>query len=206
MADAFAIYYENATKDVDRSFPRAAATWADEFRSGNGYKLCHVNPRTYLEPARSEADFVTAWSRIAERAKNEGLKFVEGHVFSHASISWGGDGSLEFTGGEGTDGTLTKAEIKALPVLPWAENAVLVLHGCRSGLQGVLGRPAAWEFAEGQKVHTVGMAGYAYFSRVRNQYSVISASSSPTYLWAYARARNGPFGGGQAMGALDFYP
>jgi len=205
MADAFAIYYDNASSDKDRAFQRAASTWEAEFLSGRGAGLCYINPRTFIETARSESDFTAAWNRLAKRAAIEGLKFVEGHLFSHASKT-GGGGTLEFTGSSGSDGTLTAPEIKSLSVLPWAEGAVLVLHGCRTGLPGSKGRAVAQEFAATQKVHTVGQPGYAYFSRSRCDYVSITTSSSPTYLWAYLRGKNAPLGSGGAMSGIDFYP
>jgi hypothetical protein len=205
MADGFAIYYDNSAKDKDRAFQRAATTWEEEFLSGTGYKICPGSPRTFIERAMSESDFVAAWSRLAQRAATGGLKFIEGRVFSHASKS-SGQGTLEFTGSSSADGTITTPEIKALPVLPWADDAVLVLHGCRSGLPGSNGRAAAKEFASAQGVHTVGQPGYAYFSRSRCQYSTISSSSTPTFLWAYARGRNSILGSGGAMRGIDFYP
>ena len=193
----FAIYYDVP----DRAFYRSAMTWGLETFGG----VCRADTPFALEMVATETDFNRAWQSIADRAAAEGLQVIEGLVASHASKGSPNDG-LEFRRGESDDGTLSQSEALALPKLPWAADGQLTLTGCNTGLAGTRGWTPASVFARGQGVKTVGMAGYGYFSTNKCTYSEISPNSQTVYLWAYKRARNGMFGGGERMPGITFEP
>jgi hypothetical protein len=126
-------------------------------------------------------------------------------VFSHASKGEGEDG-LEFKGGGGEDGTISKGELQSLPALPWLDDGLLVLHGCNTGLAASRGWTPAEVIAKAQKVRTIGQAGYAYFSQNYTTYVEWHSSYPVVYLWAYHRAKNGMAGGGGRMPGKEFRP
>lgn len=193
----FAIYY----KVPDRAFERAADTWVSQ---ECGTRL------TLREGVTTEADFKRAWQAVALRAAAANAQVVLGQVFSHASKGGNEDG-LEFKPGDGDDGTLSQAEIQALPVLPWAAGGKLILSGCNSGLAGKRGWAPAGVFAKRQGVPTTGLAGYGYFSSDKAKYVQIKPADAAIYMWAYKRGQNAGawdnvFGSGERMAGIEFKP
>lgn len=193
----FAIYYEVP----DNAFYRAAQTWEMEVLGG----ASQSDAPMMEEGVRTETDFKNAWARIREQARKTGMPVIQGHVFSHASKGDSADG-LEFKGSDVDDGTLTQAEIMSLPALPWADDGLLTLAGCNSGLLGTRGWAPARVFAQTQKVTTIGQSGYAYFSTSKDRYVKITPGSQTVYLWAYKRASNGMLGWGGRMPGVSFDP
>lgn len=192
----FAIYYT----DAEHSFYRAARTWATEATGG----VCTADSLLIEEMVATESDFMRAWTTVDTRSRAAGLQVVLGQVFSHASKGSSNDG-LEFRPSASDDGTLAQSEILALPKLNWAENARLILSGCNTGLAGTRGWTPAGVFSKSQKVHTIGQAGYSYFSQCQGAYVPINARATTVYLWAYQRGKNGMFGsGGRMPGVLHF--
>lgn len=175
----------------DRAFLRAANTFAASNHPCQVYEI------------RTEADFKGTWKEILKKCQSEHLEVVRLTIFSHASKGSDADG-LEFQP-EGTDdGTLNQSEILALEKLHWASNGELILASCNSGLTGKRGWAPAQVFAQSQQVLTIGMAGYAYFSKNVAKYEVTTPNDQTIYLWAYRRGRNGIFGGGGRMPGVPF--
>jgi hypothetical protein len=192
----FAIYY----RVPDRAFERAADTWEAEASKAIGSGALFLK-----EGVSTEADVLAAWTRILDRATREGLPVYAGQIFSHASKGSRNDG-LEFQPGEDEDGTIDRTGIQSMPVLPWDPQGTLTLTGCNTGLVGTRGWCPASDFATHQKVHTVGQAGYGYFSTQTRRYSRIDDSSTTVYLWAYRRGKNGAFGDGMRINGTLYDP
>ncbi|MBL8232575.1 MAG: carboxypeptidase regulatory-like domain-containing protein [Bryobacterales bacterium] len=194
----FAIYY----KVPDGAFRRAAEHWKAEL------KTKPINPGTskiIMHEVTTAAEFKAAWQDVYNQAQAKGSGVKDGRVFSHASKGEGEDG-LEFKGGGGEDGTISKGELQSLPSLPWLPGAQLILHGCNTGVAAARGWTPAEVLAKSQKVRTVGQAGYAYFSQSYSTYVEWTNSSTVVYLWAYKRGKNGMIGGGARMEGKEFLP
>jgi RHS repeat-associated protein len=186
----FAIYYENPAKDPDGSFKRAAETWKKKIESQADFNpACDV---VILKGAKTEDNFVTAWTEIKVEAEARKVslpnhyKISEGAIFVHGSR-----GALEFvpdTGSKTTNGTLDPTEQKTLSGLPWDDLGFLSLHACDSAS----GSPSTAEnFANSQNVITRGESGYAYFSESDSKHITISNSSKEVYLRAFKRHKDG---------------
>ena len=198
----FSIYYQD---DPAHSFERASNTWVSDTGSvaPSGEIISWL-----VEPFTTESDFKMAWSKIHSIVtQNKGI-IGKGQVFSHASKEPGSRGE------EGiecrllaTDGTITKAEIEALPRLNWDTRGVLILAGCNTGLKGKRGWSPAESFANTQKVKTIGQAGFAFFSEDPSVHKTISASSAKVYLWAFERRQNVKgWGSDKRMPGITYYP
>lgn len=200
----FAIYYPVE----DDAFKRAAETWRREVEQRPSYhKGIDV---IMIEEAGTEKQFEKAWRKIAERSNENsgakgverdlpGAKVVEGHLFTHASKQTDDWDGLEFPDApEGKRGerTVTRKEIAEYPVLDWAQDGFLVLHGCNTGLKGKRKWTPAQAFADRQKVKTFGQSGYAYFSQKGWMWERIDKESPEVYLWAYKHRKNVLPGGG----------
>lgn len=194
----FAIYYPVA----DNAFKRAAETWAAEIRAGADF--CAAD-KVIVLPAKTEPTLKAAWATVASQAANYDLH--RGALFTHASKddNPAPDG-LEFRPTASSDGTLTRADIAALPVLAWGAGARLTLMGCNTGLAEDRGWSPAGAFAKAQGVPTMGQTGYAYFSTSPSSYSEIDASSTTVYLWAFRRGKNALLGSGERVSGRTFSP
>jgi hypothetical protein len=199
----FGIYY--VKPGDDGAFGRAAATWMREVQANPDY-----NPATdwpILKPVTTEGDFKGAWNELYTFvASKPGAVVVQGHLFTHASKEGGANTGLEFMPDRDSDpeddATLTAAEIRGLPKLPWdTSQGELVLHGCLTGLASkVDGTIPAQVFAQSQGVVTVGQTGSADFSSQDQSYWPIfpigegfgdrSKMSKDVYLWAYNKAKH----------------
>lgn len=189
----FAIFYEVP----DHAFEKAAWTWAIEETGGTS----SATTSTLIQPCRTVGDFSTAWNAVLSHAKELSLPVIRGNLLTHASKGSKDDG-LEFKGG-----TLSRTGIGSLPQLPWAEDGVLTLAGCNTGVMGTRGWTPAQVLATSQKVKTIGQAGYGYFST--DKYTYVEHNGTPPstlYLWAYRRGRNSGWfdGDGRRMPGVTF--
>jgi hypothetical protein len=186
----FAIYYRAREKD-DGAFERAARHWWQSVQRRLFFDGASTS--IAMHEVTTESDFRVAWQSIADQAVAEKARIVEGAIFSHASLGDREDG-LEFGGGG--DVTLSRSDIAALPVLPWAASglfgsgALLVLLSCNSGRTDKRGWSPAEEFAKRQCVAVVGQMGYATFSTEWAQKEQIGEQSQEIYLWAYKGGSN----------------
>jgi len=190
LATYFAIYYENAVRDPDGSFKRAAETWKKNIESNSSFDpACDV---VILKSVKTENDFVTAWNEIKKEAEDRkaslpnGYRISEGAVFVHGS-----EGNLEFVpdiGSTRTDGTLSPSEQKTLSGLPWEDHGDLTINACNSGTGKC---STARNFADTQGVTTRGQGGYAYFSESDTKYIQINSASKEVYLRAFKRRYDG---------------
>lgn len=182
------VYYEVA----DAAFERAARTTAGP---DNGMS------RLFLK-VKSKADFVNAWQAILTKAKQERARVSVVYLFTHASKGNATDG-LEFA-----TGTVSQADLAALPKLPWIDRTTtrLFLQGCNTGLLGDRGWCPAETLAKAQGVATRGETGYAYFSTDPNTYRESKPTDQTLYLQAYKRARNGLLGNGDRMEPKVYQP
>ncbi|MBB4286055.1 hypothetical protein [Roseospira goensis] len=188
----FALYYTVA----DNAFQYAARTWLDAVKTQRSFKAgTDVEVMTAF---KTEKDFKQGWEQVDKTCKTAAATVAAGAVFSHASKQEGGGDGLEFIP-EGSDGTLIKTEIAVLPKLSWADGAYLLLASCNSGLSGQRGWSLSNQFAKRQGVVTLGQTGYAYFSKKWASYEEKGTSDTKIALWAYARGKNSPLGGGGRM-------
>ena len=106
------------------------------------------------------------------------------------------------------DGLLQRKEIMSLPRLPWGIDALMKLHGCRSGLEGrdnsEEGASVAQSFSDSQGgVRTEGESGFGYFSTNPDRYSPIDkrgpGTSQTVYLKPFTRGLNDAAGFGNAV-------
>jgi hypothetical protein len=185
----FALYYY----DTDKAFRRAAETWWAEVQARNDF-----DPDTsevILQEVVTEAELKDSFLRLEYEAKKRQALYVEGRIFSHASVyvfglsewrdesKWG----LEYKKFNDEDGTVTRREIESLPKLPWTPDGLLVLHGCNSGMAQTDGTTNADNFARGQGVRTQGQRGWALFSESPTTYRQINASSPRVYLLPFSK-------------------
>ncbi len=208
----FAMYY----RVPDNAFKRAAETWKRKVEQSSSYRrVAQLKLGTIImEEVRTEADFKNAWSRIYKQLLPLCGVVVEGQLFTHATKQTDEKDGLEFKP-TGSDGTLTRGEIRSLPKLNWDDkNGLLVLRGCNTGLSGshlfgLIGKrnwTPAREFAKSQKVKTIGQAGFSYFSQNENKHVEINQGSKQVYLWAYECTKNVPLGWGLRMDGIPFWP
>jgi len=196
----FSIYY----RDEENSFRRATKTME---RSIKNTKVWDSDRDKFISvEVYTEAEFAEAWSRVASTANDGGFHVEQGHLFTHASKP--GNSGLEFAHAPGAgDGTISKAEMSALAVLPWRKSGKLFLHGCNTGLTG---EKRSWTpaqvFADRQRVRTSGTLGYSYFSTSRERYIKIDDKSEAIYLLPFRRGKNGMFGNGAAIPTRTFDP
>jgi hypothetical protein len=198
----FAIYY----RVKDNAFKRAAETWERETRQAFRFDD-KVDLFLSIEVG-SESEFKAAWKKIHSESTGKFATVLQGQIFSHSSKSGSGEkNGLEFTKGTDEDGTVMRAEIESLALLPWQpKQGYLILSGCNSGLTGSRQWAPAEIFARSQKVRTTGQRGYAYFSTSETSYVEISKESTTVYLWAFERRRNGWAGDGGRMDGVTFNP
>lgn len=198
----FALYYTVP----DKAFERAAETWKRQVEALSGFR--NDRDEFLMFPVSTEADFNAAWDKVLQQSKNENHFVKEGRVFSHASKGDEQDG-LEFKKDAANDGTTSKVELSALPVLNWAQGAKLYLHGCNTGVVGERGWAPAEVLSSSQNVAVVGQSGFAYFSTDPDSYAEIDDKSKDVYLWAFRRNLNATlyfFGDGSRMPEVIFYP
>lgn len=203
----FAIYYSVP----DRAFEMAAETWRFDVEQR---MLFDQTSLFIMKEVKTETGFKEAWMDIACQAQAKNAVVLEGAIFSHASKGDKSDG-LEFKSNREDDGTLTKSDIEALPVLNWPrklpfDTGILVIYGCNSGLSGNRGWAPASVFAKSQGVTTVGQAGYSTFSTSPDhEYPIYGQMQTPAYLWAFASGRNNLWRpilvGGPRMPAIVYY-
>lgn len=178
----FAIYYFD--KDGSRAFERAAETWRRSVSAKPGYAA----ERFLAIEVKTEAEFVDAWLRIDSEARQQNAWVREGHIYTHASQT-GSETGLEFFPTPGGHGTLTRAEIEALPKLPWHPDGELAIHSCNSGVDRDGWNPTR-SFAASQGVRTSGQTGSAFFSQREDEWVEIQPGSPHVFLRAYYHGRN----------------
>jgi hypothetical protein len=180
----FTIYYID--KDGTRAFARAAETWHRKIAGEPGF----AEERYLGIEVATEEEFVDAWLQIKTEAEKKGAVVREGHVLTHGSNIGVKETGLEFTA-SATGQTLTKAEIEALPRLPWHPNGLLVLHSCHAGETRDGWNPTD-SFARTQGVRTRGQVGGAVFSQYDDRYKRITTSTTDIYLRAFKHGKNVP--------------
>lgn len=190
----FAIYYAT----MDDAFKRAATCWLAQVKARHGFNATDIEIAIEV---KTERDFVDAWNAVLSSAQQAGARVYAGNLLTHASKSDSHGDGLEFTGG-----TLVHLEIIKLARLPWSARGFIVLSGCNTGLIQARGWAPAHTFALGQGVPAVGQAGLAYFSENWPRYSEIGKADTSICLWAYARGKNGVFGGGNRMSGIVYKP
>ncbi|EYS94111.1 hypothetical protein CF68_24975, partial [Cupriavidus sp. SK-4] len=127
----FSIYY----RDSEHSFRRASQTMERTLKARADWKL-QTDKYVAIE-VYTEAQFTDAWASIARAAREGNYVVAEGHLFTHASKPGGENSGLEFAAVPGTgDGTVNKAELTKLAVLPWRKSGMLFLHGCNTARTG----------------------------------------------------------------------
>ncbi|HEX5658678.1 MAG TPA: hypothetical protein VFX59_15860 [Polyangiales bacterium] len=200
----FCMYYLNTATDADASFQRAAKTWIRETKTQFSFR---EGVDIFLEQSvTTEKQFKSAWNGIAQQASYNGMKVSVGQLLTHATKDATGQDGLEFKPVAG-DGTLTQTDIAGLAKMPWSSDGALILAGCNTGLTGD-GRTwtPAGEFAKGQKVRTLGQAGYAYFSKVWSSYTTQAKTDPNIALWAYKRGKNATVGDGSRLKGVLVQP
>ena len=180
-------------------------TWKREVEARPDY-----NPDTdkfiAIEVAR-EGEFKDAWANIQYQSDSEMAVVVEGHIFVHASEIGIHETGVEFKA-DSSGGTLTHAEVLALPKLPWdGQKGLLVHHGCNSGLPSKLdGEISARSFAQSQKIVAIGQGESAYFSERKDTYVETDEKTTTFYLWGYEHGKSHPRGDGSRIPGIVFKP
>ncbi|MHA7683174.1 EF-hand domain-containing protein [Cupriavidus sp. PET2-C1] len=200
------LYFSIYCHDKYHSFKKAAETKEREILKSTKWDQ---SKDIYIAiEVLTEADFLAAWDRIASVANQDGRVIAEGHLFTHASKPGGESSGLEFAAIPGTgDGTIDKAELMRLPVLPWRKTGELVLYGCNTSRTGERREwTPAQIFADRQRVKTTGQPAFSDFSNRPDKYSRISPDSENIYLFPFHRGQNGRFGNGSRYPSQSFEP
>jgi hypothetical protein len=194
----FAIYY----KVGDNAFKSAADTWMTNVCKRHEFKA--GSDKTLAIEVLTETDFVAAWKRVHQEAKDGGLSVYAGNLLTHAYKNPDAEGSTTSSEGLEFKGTaLTHQEIVGLQKLNWATSGFLILSGCNTANVGSRQWAPAHSFALIQGVPTVGNLGFAYFSTQWGRYSKVQGEAT-IGLWAYRRGRNGFFGNGERIAGTVF--
>jgi uncharacterized Zn-binding protein involved in type VI secretion len=195
------LFFDIHYKVRDKAFSRAARTERINAVKYNRYKKENGDDWLSFEIS-TEADFKQAWSKIFAMQQELDMEIQEGHIYSHASLSFLGiakTAGLEFRESPGEDGTLGFDEIFRLERLKWTKTSELHLYGCRSGrFDFKENRAAVDAFFERQaSVKWVwGQTGYSFFSSNPNTFVPIEEDpncQADVYLWAFWRKRNHKF-------------
>ena len=185
----FALYYY----DDEGSFRRAAETWWAEIQARADFKP--EISEVIMQEVVTEAELKDSFVRLQDEAKRRQATYIEGRIFSHASVyvfgvsDWKNETKfgLEFKKSDSEDGTVTNTDIAGLARLPWDPSGLFVLHGCNSGYPQPDGSVAAQVFARTQGVRTIGQRGWAVFSESPTTYQKISPTSPKVYLLPFSK-------------------